>query len=173
MLYKNAKAIVRLPDGGTDFFDIVGVVSTMFSCGPLHMDTPVLANQQSSAFCWRWILSIGHVNVVYTVLLFVFLSIWSDSLVFYLGLSITSAHVNGYKDFDFRRLHSPEFPRQPPGWIIDHFRRPFVAAPGLRSLTLANWPVLTTEATNQRTAKKPSQGSNLTYQITGYFQWPF
>ena len=38
-------------------------------------------------------------------------------------------------------------------------------APGLLSLTLPKWLVLTTEPTNQKIAKKVNQGSSLVYHI--------
>ena len=73
----------------------------------------------------------------------------------------------------FRRLYSPQFPRQPHCWrtailgvrSLRHLR--------LHSLTLPNWLFLKTEPTNRKTAKEVSQGSSLVYHITGYFPWLF
>ena len=73
--------------------------------------------------------------------------------------------------FDFRHLYSHNFSRQPHSrW--SHFRRPFVTAFWTTLwLILPNWSLLTTEPTNQRTAKKIDRRSSLVYHITGYFPW--
>ena len=53
-------------------------------------------------------------------------SIWGTSGAFgFILVSVsTSVLINGHKNFDFRRLYSPKFPRQPHSWIFSNFRRP-------------------------------------------------
>ena len=76
--------------------------------------------------------------VVSTLIFFLYLSSWPDSLVFYLGhlemvlglfwslCPLLFLLIDTKNLFDFQHLYSPKFPPQLHGWRNSHFRHCFI-----------------------------------------------
>ena len=100
------------------------------------------------------------------------LSRTSSCLGFILVSISTSVPIDTKTLLIFRHLYSPNFPSQPYSWRNSHFRHQFITAP---------WTILTlyltdpfsqlNQPTNQRTAKKVSQGSGVKSCLS--YHWLF
>ena len=141
--------------------------------------------QKDRLINWLIFIACQLVFVVYTLFFFLFVSIWTESLVFCLGLFgwswvYLSLRINFYF-YKWKLKLCLIF-----GVFIypnSHVNRTAgeltllgicsIRCTALLSFSQPNWPVLTSGITYLKTTIKVCLGSNLLNHITGYFPWVF